>query len=166
MTATNISRRAFLVGRQAPGFRRILPPGTTAESLLACSGCGNCADACPTHIICLVGDLPTLDFSHGECTFCGECANVCPEQVFQANLLHRFPHVALITDSCLARNHVECQSCRDACPEQAIRFRPQIRGPFLPVLDDEVCNGCGACISVCPVAAINVRELSHEAAHA
>ncbi len=164
--ATNISRRAFFGIRQTPGFRRILPPGATDDGLLACSGCGNCADACPTHIIGIVGDLPSLDFSLGECTFCGECANVCPEQVFQGISLHRFPHVALITDSCLARNQVECQSCRDACPEQAIRFRPQIRGPFLPMLDDQACNGCGACISVCPAAAIKVQELSQEAAHA
>ena len=166
MMATQISRRALLVGRQAPGFRRILPPGATDDGLLGCSGCGNCADACPTHIISLVGDLPSLDFSVGECTFCGECANVCPEQVFQGKSPHRFPHVALITDSCLARNRVECQSCRDTCPGEAIRFRPQTRGPFLPVLDDQACNGCGACISVCPVAAIKVRELVQEAVHA
>jgi ferredoxin-type protein NapF len=164
--STSISRRAFFGGRRAPGFRRILPPSATDEGLLACSGCGHCADGCPTHIISLVGGLPSLDFSVGECTFCGECANVCPEQVFQGKSPHRFPHVALITDSCLAQNRVECQSCRDACPEQAIRFRPQIGGPFLPVLDDEVCNGCGACISICPVTAIKVRELSQEAAHA
>lgn len=164
--ATSISRRAFFGGRQAAGFRRILPPGATAEGLLACNACGSCANACPTHIISLVDDLPSLDFSGGECTFCGECSKVCPEQVFQVPLLDRFPHIALITDSCLARDRVECQSCRDVCPEQAIRFRPQAGGPFLPALDDQLCNGCGACISVCPVAAIKVRELSQEGAHA
>ncbi|MEK1889463.1 MAG: ferredoxin-type protein NapF [Phyllobacterium sp.] len=166
MTATKISRRGLFQGRQTAGFRRILPPGATDVGLLACSGCGNCADACPTHIISIVGDLPSLDFSTGECTFCGECANVCPVQVFLGESPYRFSHVALITDNCLAQNRVECQACRDACPAQAIRFRPQIRGPFLPILEDEVCNGCGACISVCPVAAIEIRELSQEAVHA
>lgn len=163
--ATSIARREFLGIRQMSGYRRILPPGATDEGLLACNGCGDCADACPTHIIGLVGDLPSLDFSLGECTFCGQCAKVCPEQVFQGNSRYRIPYVALITDNCLARNQVECQSCRDACPEQAIRFRPQIRGAFLPVLDDEACTGCGACVSVCPVAAIKVREGSSEPAH-
>ncbi len=164
--ARNISRRAFFGAGQAPGLTRILPPGATKEGLLACSSCGNCVDACPTHIVSLVGNLPSLDFSAGQCTFCGACANACPEQVFQIAPLHRFAHIALITDICLAQNRVECQSCRDACPEQAIHFRPQAGGPFFPVLDNQVCNGCGACINVCPVAAIKVRELSQEAAHA
>ena len=166
MMATSISRRAFFGGRQALGFRRILPPGATDDGLLACSGCGSCLEVCPTHIISLVDDLPTLNFSVGECTFCGECAKACPEQVFHGRSSHRFPHVALITDSCLAQNRVECQSCRDACPEQAIRFRPQAGGPFLPVLDEGACNGCGACISLCPVTAIKVRDLAQRAAHA
>lgn len=164
--ASSISRRAFFGLRRKPGVRRILPPGATEDGLLACSGCGSCRDACPTRIIGLAGNLPSLDFSDGACTFCGECARVCPEQVFQVASLHRFAHVALITDSCLASNRVECQSCRDACPEQAIRFRPRVGGPFLPALAADACNGCGACISVCPVAAIELRELSQEAANA
>ena len=164
--ARNISRRAFLGGRQSALLPQILPPGVTAASLRACSGCGNCVSACPTQIISLVGGLPSIDFHRGECVFCGKCAEVCPEAVFEVGAALRFTHMASITDNCLARNRVACQSCRDACPEQAIQFAPRLGGPFLPVVNDDGCNGCGACISVCPVDAITVHEPAWEPANA
>ena len=36
----------------------------------------------------------------------------------------------------------------------AIRFRLQLGGVAKPILDLESCNGCGACLSVCPTKAI------------
>jgi ferredoxin-type protein NapF len=47
-------------------------------------------------------------------------------------------------------------TCGDVCPEQAIRFRPRAGGPFLPVIDDEVCTLCGECIEGCPSNALAV----------
>ncbi len=29
-------------------------------------------------------------------------------------------------------------------------------GPFQPEIDVDACNGCGACIAVCPVGAVSV----------
>ncbi len=75
------------------------------------------------------------------------------------------PHVAAITDTCLARRNVACQSCGESCPEQAIRFRPVIGGPFLPEIDEAKCTGCGACLGGCPVSAIAVRAPEAEVAH-
>jgi ferredoxin-type protein NapF len=59
-----------------------------------------------------------------------------------------------ITDGCLARLFVHCQSCGDACPEQAIGFRPRLGGPPLPTISAERCTGCGECIAACPADAI------------
>lgn len=165
-SATSISRRDFLRGRREPAPRRILPPGVTAEALSACTGCGLCAESCPQHIITMAGGLPAVDFAQGECTFCGACARVCPEPVFMAGEALRFSHVAAIADTCLARRRIDCQACRDACPEQAIRFRPRLGGPFLPEIDEDACSGCGACIGVCPAAAIDVHPKVTEAADA
>ncbi len=159
-----ISRRNFLRGRYEGRGQRVCPPGATAASLEACTGCGRCVDACPTHIIQLIADRPALDFSVAECTFCGQCAELCPEPVFTGRPQH-FPHVAMIGESCLARNHTDCQACRDACPTEAIRFRPRAGGPFLPELREEACTGCGACLAVCPVAAIGLREVRGESVH-
>ncbi|RDL48207.1 Electron transport complex subunit RsxB [Ensifer sp. M14] len=159
------TRRGLFLGRQAVR-KRVLPPGVTLESLTACTGCGRCVEHCPTHIISLRDERPTLDFSGGECTFCGDCARVCPEPVFAVLGSTRLAHVVAIGDGCLARNNVACQSCRDACPEEAIRFRPRAGGPFLPDVNVDSCSGCGACIGVCPVSAIGIVERHEEDIHA
>lgn len=159
------TRRGLFLGRQAER-RRVLPPGVTLESLTACTGCGRCVEKCPTQIIALLDERPSLDFSGGECTFCGDCSRACPEPVFVVEGATRLAHVVAIDGSCLARNNVACQSCRDACPQQAIRFRPRTGGPFLPEVDVDSCSGCGACIGVCPVGAIGLAQRLEEGVHA
>ena len=164
MRTEPISRRDLFLGRAAARKAGICPPGASAESLRACTGCGLCAERCPTGIIRLVDGLPSIDFSIGECTFCGQCAATCPEPVFATAPATRFAHAAVIGDACLARRNVACQSCGECCPEQAIRFRPRIGGPFLPELDETICSGCGACLGVCPVGAIGLHAREAEVA--
>ena len=160
------TRRSFLTGKGLTAPASPYPPGATADSLGNCSGCGECADACPTKIITIRSGIPIVDFQRGECTFCGKCAERCPEQVFPAEPATKFSNQADIGDGCLAANFVDCQACRDVCPPAAIRFRPRIGGPFVPVLDAEACTGCGACISVCPTQSISMTPRAIGAIHA
>lgn len=162
MGTIDISRRDFLRGQRNSTGQRALPPGTTLDGLKSCTGCGRCQDVCPTQIISIASARPFIDFAIGECTFCGECARACPEPVFSDLPQSRFAHAVGINDRCLARNGVECQFCRDACPEQAIHFRPRIGGPFLPEVNQTACTGCGACIGVCPVRAIDLVQRAEE----
>ena len=132
MMATQISRRALLVGRQAPGFRRILPPGATDDGLLGCSGCGNCADACPTHIISLVDGLPSVDFSLGECTLCGECRTACPEPVFEGCRPSLCPH---------RRDRRQLPGETGCCMPVMRRKLSRTGDPFPPASRRPVCSG-------------------------
>ncbi|KQY12851.1 ferredoxin-type protein NapF [Rhizobium sp. Root482] len=163
--ASLLSRRNILRGRIAPDPQRIRPPGVSRQGLEACTGCGDCVPACPTNIITILDGTPTVDFTGGECLFCGKCAEICPEPVFDRLVATAFPHRMAISESCLALHRTDCQSCRDNCPTGAIRFSPRLGGPFVPSLDPDLCNGCGACISVCPAAAIAITHPEGGAIH-
>jgi ferredoxin-type protein NapF len=68
------------------------------------------------------------------------------------------PSGLAISDACLARVGVVCQACGDVCPERAIRFALRSGGPPLPILHEDRCTGCGACVPICPVGAISLQE--------
>ncbi|NMB40718.1 MAG: 4Fe-4S binding protein [Firmicutes bacterium] len=45
-----------------------------------CTGCGSCADVCPTEAI-TVNDVAVVDPE--ECTDCGSCVDECPEEAIE-----------------------------------------------------------------------------------
>ncbi|WP_104026737.1 ferredoxin-type protein NapF [Vibrio jasicida] len=126
-----------------------------------CTRCGKCVEACETKIIIKNdGGFPAVNFSIDECTFCYQCANVCPEPLFLAETEQPWQAKASITDSCLAKQNVECRSCGDMCDPMAIRFKLELGKVAQPNLDLDECNGCGACVSVCPTSSINVSNIT------
>jgi Fe-S-cluster-containing hydrogenase component 2 len=52
--------------------------------------------------------------------------------------------------------HIPCNPCQQACPRGAIQPFQNITD--LPVINFDLCNGCGNCIAVCPGLAIYVIE--------
>ena len=123
-------------------------------------GCGDCSTACPQAILSPGADgLPILSLSERECTLCGRCAESCQEPVFAGRETPAFLHRAAIEETCFAQRGIHCQTCGDACPQAAIRFRPQLGGPPLPEVSAASCNGCGACLAVCPAEAVALRPL-------
>ena len=70
---------------------------------------------------------------------------------------------AVIGPECLALNSVVCRSCAERCETRAIRFRLAPGGVAVPLLRTERCNGCGACIPVCPTAAITLQATAPRA---
>lgn len=50
--------------------------------------------------------------------------------------------------------HIPCNPCEAACKFNAIKIGKPITNP--PVLDENLCTGCGLCISKCPGLAIFV----------
>lgn len=153
--AFSAERRSFLRGGSAatPPLR---PPWAIAEPLFLdrCTGGGDCIAACPEQVLARGdGGYPVFDPGRGECLFCADCVESCAPDALDAGLSAAWTIKAGIAATCLARNGVTCFSCRDACGEAAIGFRPALGGA-LPEIDATRCTGCGACVGVCPVAAI------------
>lgn len=158
--AMSITRRRFLsgeLGRRAPVLR---PPWALPEPefLAYCTRCGECAAACPGHIITRGdGGYPRVDFGRGECSFCGECVAHCasgallgPDRAAWAVDLH-------IDARCLALRGIVCQVCAEQCASRALRFAPAVAGVAAPQLRAAACSGCGACVAPCPVRAIAIQ---------
>lgn len=124
-----------------------------------CTRCSDCLNACETHII-VKGDggFPTIDFSKGECTFCYRCAEACPESLFSPEEQLPWQAKAEIQEGCLAHQQVECRSCGDMCEPMAIQFKLSAGRVAMPVINVDECNGCGACVAVCPSSAIRISN--------
>jgi ferredoxin-type protein NapF len=155
------ARREFLRGRSAKP-EPLRPPWTLPESAFtdACTRCGDCERACPQRILVRGdGGFPEVDFRRSECTFCGRCAEACTANAFVARVHPPWLALATIAPDCLAKHGVVCQTCGDACQARALSFRHQsaYRVP-VPVIDADVCSGCGACVASCPVSAISVAQ--------
>jgi ferredoxin-type protein NapG len=150
----------------------IRPPGGQDEERLigSCIRCERCYEVCPRKVIApahiedgLVGmHTPTLDFSNDYCDFCEQeregtprCVQVCPTNALSLSAGAQAPNViigkaVIDTFSCLAFRETGCRTCYDNCPYEAITLdtRDGARYP-LPVVDSDLCNGCGACEAAC-----------------
>jgi ferredoxin-type protein NapF len=164
-----VSRRMFLTRRpasRAPSGPR--PPWSIESFAISCDGCGACIEACPERILAKGADRrPVLDFSRGGCTFCGDCDTACeprpgrPAAIDRAQFegAARLPLLARLGGACISLQGVACRLCGDPCETRAIRFRPLPGGRALPEIDDDSCNGCGICLSACPVGALSMIPL-------
>jgi ferredoxin-type protein NapF len=160
-----ISRREFIRGRFSEATPAVRPPWAREEEAFtaACTRCDACIPVCPTGILKRgAAGFPEVDFLRGECTFCGGCVAACPtsalDRTARSEGLPPWNWVAHIQESCLARNKVVCRSCGDVCVARAIAFRLAPGGVALPQLDVLACNGCGACVAICPIGAVAVGQ--------
>lgn len=141
------------------------PPGALREKefLAACIRCGQCVKACPNHTLLLAGSTSGWGFGapyfvpeEVPCNLCQghdglKCIEACPSQALQPVKDHKEIRIGLAKidkSLCLAFNRVVCRSCWHACPfpNEAIKFDEMLR----PVVNEEVCIGCGLCTHACP----------------
>lgn len=125
-----------------------------------CETCEHpCVAACEMDIIRLHGPehglagTPFLNFEGGGCSFCHACVDACPMEVEEhAQDQPRIGQAFLDRQACLAWQGVLCMSCKFACGWQAIDLDAKSR----PVMNAELCTGCGMCVGVCPKQAISI----------
>ncbi len=158
---------ALLRGNSGAARTATRPPWALHESLFveSCDRQGQCIAACPEKIIEKGrGGFPQINFQKGECTFCGECVDRCTSGALSAPAMQAeqpaWQASIRIKENCLAMNRVVCRSCAEQCDQRAIFFSLSIGGIAQPELVTEQCNGCGACVAPCPVAAIELKNLA------
>ncbi len=166
-----VGRRYFLAlckdalgGNRKESFYKIRPPYGLDESTFEnkCAVCESkaCVIACDEHIIAISQDgTPVLNFTKGGCTFCQECAHACQKDgagtlcgIYTTRDINATFTIA--TDSCMAHHKAICFSCKEPCAENAILFN----GMFNPVIDRDLCSGCGLCMQRCPTNAISYHS--------
>ncbi|MCF6191095.1 MAG: ferredoxin-type protein NapF [Cocleimonas sp.] len=166
----DLSRRFFLRGKVSKSSQAsplaIRPPWAQIESLFieSCSRCGDCISACSQNII-IKGDggFPEVSFKQGECTFCTECIKVCETGALDVVISQQADQNAWdlnvsIQSNCLSLNAVVCRACGDNCETQAIQFKLKVGGISEPLISQDDCTGCGACVAVCPVDAVSITS--------
>ena len=148
--------------KKAACFR---PPGTRNErSFLArCLRCGRCLRVCPTELLrssdspaASLG-TPSVDFSRGFCDAdCNRCGQVCPTGAIRPLSVNeksseKIALAKLNLEDCRLWHDRECAVCRRECPTSAIEFVwDEEEYLNIPVIDEQLCNGCGRCAHFCP----------------
>jgi ferredoxin-type protein NapF len=153
-------RSSFLRGRLSNTPRRLPPPWAIAAFRERCTRCDACSEACPEGVLVAGrGGFPELRFEKAGCSFCGRCVEVCPTGALDRAGGRRRPGAARVASACLSTRGVACRLCEEACEARAIRFRAERGGLSRPIVDADQCAGCGSCVSLCPVHAIEVAEV-------
>jgi len=162
--------------------RAICPPGSHSvdQFLDRCTACHLCISACPTHVLQhallnygLEGLLkPRLDYTSAYCLFeCTRCSEVCPDGAISIlDLATKSVTQIGVADFYQTRcvvelNGTDCAACSEHCPTKAITTKPFRDHLRLPVLDQALCVGCGACEYACPVKPVKAILVTGRSTH-
>ncbi|MBT4835947.1 MAG: 4Fe-4S binding protein [Methylococcales bacterium] len=149
--------------------RWIRPPYAISELqfLMSCTRCTDCADACPQKIIfplsaklgAQVVNTPAMDLLNKGCHLCDDwpCVNACEANALELPGLDedepnndsiKWPKLAIAKinqQECLPFSGPECGACIASCKiPNALLLKDN-----KPVIDPELCVGCGLCREFC-----------------
>ena len=146
----------------------VVPPGALGLNNMKkhCTACQLCVSACPNSVLrpsdkSATFMQPEMSFERGYCRpECVDCSQVCPSEAITAittadKSAISIGHAVWVKDRCIVNtDDVPCNSCERHCPTAAITFvdrDPDKRDSLkIPVINKELCNGCGACENLCP----------------
>ena len=147
--------------RLEPGPNAICPPGAGSAQrfFTKCTDCRLCITNCPTGVLKTPGTVGMvhLESDVAKCQFdCKRCVEVCPTGALLPLTLAekqrtRLGLAVIDTQRCQAFNGEQCEACAPACPAHALHMVRREDNSIVPEVDTELCIGCGACRSVCPM---------------
>lgn len=148
----------------------LTPPGSIGLERFKdkCTGCHLCVVHCPSQVLYPAGLQfglgyalkPHMAYIDSYCNYeCTVCADVCPNQAIElASVDDKMTTQVGIAEFFLERCIVEtentdCGACSEHCPTQAVHMELYKEGSTLtvPVVEPDLCVGCGGCESICPV---------------
>ncbi|MBC8506513.1 MAG: 4Fe-4S dicluster domain-containing protein [Anaerolineales bacterium] len=149
----------YLLLKPKSASANIKPPGALPEPDFSalCLRCGKCTSACEQLAIQIDRQgFPYIDGLSGWCDFSGDCVAACPSGALEPFEIEtvKIALAVIDRDRCIAWNSTGCRWCYQECLDiqDAIWIEPD--GVFLrPHIDETRCNGCGACVNICPRAA-------------
>jgi ferredoxin len=145
----------------------ITPPGALNVNHFvdSCTACYLCVNVCPSNVIKpslfeygLSGAfLPQLTNEKGYCNFeCNRCTQVCPNGALLPISIEEKKTLQIgvayfVRELCVViTDKTDCGACSEHCPTKAVNMQVE-NGLFVPVVDESICIGCGACEFACPV---------------
>lgn len=148
---------AFFLLRPQATTHGVLPPGALQGDQFreVCLHCGKCAAACEQRAIQLDSSgYPYINGLHGWCDFNLRCVEACPTQAL--NWVDpgeaKIALAVIDRNRCIAWNWNGCRLCFEKCAklQQAVWLDADLR----PYISETLCNGCGACVYICPQSAV------------
>lgn len=161
-----VALRGRGVDGAAPGTRAglgiVRPPGSLDEKefLAKCIRCTLCADACEAQCIRFFGAdagagqaTPFIVPAERGCTMCLACGEACPSgAILPLEDMRRVKMGIAVVDErlCVSHNGTGvCGACHTVCPLRNDAIVQNFRNA--PVINADVCTGCGLCEEVCIV---------------
>ncbi|MBC8214271.1 MAG: 4Fe-4S dicluster domain-containing protein [Candidatus Marinimicrobia bacterium] len=147
-----------------------LPPGAKSveDYIEKCNKCYDCVSVCPHSSIRVRHDeneklsgFPIIEPRLETCQFCDDrlCVESCKTDAlsssFQDNIVSE---LNIDKEICHSFNERLCYTCVTNCPKTGEAIAMNKKGN--PEINNELCNGCGICIQVCPAeeSAIKIKS--------
>lgn len=160
----------------------ITPPGSANVRRFndRCTACHLCVGKCPSNVLKpsfmeygLIGMLqPTMSFQHGYCNYqCTVCTEICPSGALEPLTEKekkgvQVGHVVYIEENCVVvTDGTDCGACSEHCPTQAVSMQPYKGDLRIPVIDEDLCVGCGGCEYICPTRPYRAIYVTGNPAH-
>ena len=170
---------AEVLPKQAPRRETpITPPGSKSNKhfFQHCTACQLCITDCPNNVLRPSNRLDTLmqpemSFEKGFCRpECTRCSQLCPAGALtkitrEEKTQYHVGTAQVNADLCLeATGKSHCGKCHSACPTGAVTM-VKAGEHRRPVVNEEVCIGCGACEYYCPVRPISAITVNGKEVH-